>query len=505
MGDSFAVRRTRFGYNRHSLYWKLSAVFLVLLLLVGGVYTYMTLFSSEMYFAETSQRLNAKLASHIVADVKPVFVDGKPNGHALNGLFHAVMVVNPSVEVYLLGADGTILAYDALPEKVKVPAVSLDPIREFLASEEKKLILGDNPRDPQTPRVFSAAPIEQSGRINGYIYVILRGEEFDSIAERILTSHILSLALKGIIFSIVAASAIGLVALTMVTRKLHRLTRIVLSFREGDYTQRVQITSNDELDELGRAFNTMADTLSRQVEELKHTDELRRELIANVSHDLRTPLASMQGYLETLLMKESNLPAEERRKYIEVVFSNTGKLSRLIQELFELSKLETRQSQPQVEQFSLTELASDLVNKLTPIAERNGVHLSIDIPQGARQVQGDIGMIDRVLQNLLDNALRHTHAGGEVRIALHYNEGRVEVSVEDTGDGIAKDDLPFVFDRFYQSRAGKNIGAGGLGLAIVKKILEAHGESIRVDSTPGKGTRFTFGLPSVGQRESAAA
>lgn len=497
VGESLPFQRTGFGYNRHSLYWKLSAVFLVLLLLVGGAYTYMTLFSSEMYFAETSQRLNAQLASHIVDDIKPFFVDGKPNERVLNELFHSVMVVNPSVEVYLLDAQGNILAYDAPPGKVKVPAVSLAPIREFLLSEGKKLILGENPRDTQKPRVFSAAPIRQNGRMDGYVYVILRGEEFDSIAERIWTSHILSFGLKGIIFSIVAAAAIGLVALTMVTRKLHRLTGTVLSFKEGDYKQRVRISSNDELDELGRAFNAMADTLSRQVEELKRTDELRRELIANVSHDLRTPLASMQGYLETVLMKESNLSAEERRKYLEVVFSNTGRLSRMIQELFELSKLEARQSRPQVEQFPIAELASDLVNKLSPIAEKKGVRLSIVISPGHMQVRADIGMIDRVLQNLLDNALRHTHAGGEVRIVLQYNnEGRVEVRVEDTGDGIAKDDLPFVFERFYQSRSGGNVGTGGLGLAIVKKILEAHGEPIMVDSTPGKGTRFTFGLPS---------
>jgi signal transduction histidine kinase len=504
VGDSLPVRRTGFGYNRHSLFWKLSSAFLALLLLIGGVYTYLTLFSSEMYFAETSQRLNAALARHIVQDVKPFFLEGRPNQRVLNELFHNVMVVNPSVEVYLLDAEGAILAFDAPPERVKASTVSLDPVRAFLLSEGRRLVLGDNPRDAGKPRVFSAAPIEQHGHVEGYVYVILRGEEFDSIAERILASHILSLGLKGVLVSIVGAATIGLIALAMVTRKLHRLTRTALAFKEGDYSQRVRITSNDELDELGRAFNAMADTLSSHVEQLQHTDTLRRELIANVSHDLRTPLASMQGYLETVLMKESNLSAEERRKYLEVIFSNTERLGRLIQELFELTKLEAKQTQPQVEQFSLAELVSDLIHKFGPVAQKQGVSLSADMPQYLPHVRADIGMIDRVLQNLLDNAVRHTPSGGAVKVLLTHTDGKLRVCVEDTGHGIDRNDLPFVFDRFYQSRSGGKAGGGGLGLSIVKKILEAHGESVDVESTPGKGTRFMFSLPSVGAQNSAA-
>ncbi|MBI5473771.1 MAG: HAMP domain-containing histidine kinase [Ignavibacteriae bacterium] len=487
-----------------SLYWKLSAAFLVPLLLVGAGYTYLTLFSSEMYFAETSQRLNVGLAQRIVEDIKP-FINGKPNLEGMNQLFHDVMVVNPSVEVYLLDSEGKILTFDAPKEKVKARSVSLQPIAEFLQSDGKKLVLGDNPRDLRTPKVFSVAPVTLDDKVVGYVYVILSGEEFDSTADRIRQSHFLTLGLQGLLVSLAAAGCIGLAALALVTRKLRRLTAAALAFTEGDYSRRVSITSNDELDELGRAFNTMADTLSQHVSDLERTDALRRELIANVSHDLRTPLASAQGYLETVLMKESDLSAPERQSYLEIIFSNMERLSRLIEELFELSKLEAKQTQLHVEPFSIADLANDLAQKFAPIAEKKEVRIVPEFSQNLPSVVADIGLIDRVLHNLLDNAISYTNSGGEAKIVLREYGSKLRVSIEDTGVGISAQDLPYVFNRFYQSRTHGKTGGAGLGLAIAKKILEAHGEVISVESRAGEGTKFSFELPLAKSRKRTRA
>jgi len=491
------------GFFR-SLYWKLSTVFVGLLLLVGAAHTYLTLFSSEMYFAETSQRINAALAQHIVDDIQP-FANGKPNLDGMNRLFHNIMVVNPSVEVYLLDGEGNILTFDAPKEKIELSTVSLRPINEFLTSDGKKLVLGDNPRDVRTPKVFSSAPVNMNGKTYGYVYVILRGEEYDSISDRIRESHILTLGARGLMVSLIAAGVIGLVALGFVSKKLQRLTSTALAFKDGDYSRRVRITSNDELDDLGRAFNGLADTLSRHVEELERNDSLRRELIANVSHDLRTPLASMQGYLETVLMKDSDLTPEERRNYLGTIFSNAERLSTLVQELFELSKLEAKQTQPYSEPFSLPELVNDLVQKFAPIAEKKEVALTVRAQENLPLVKADVGLIDRVLRNLVDNAIRHTQAGGEIRIVLDNHGDKIRTRLEDTGVGISESDLPFVFERFYQSRTKGKTGGAGLGLAIVKKILEAHGETIVAESRVNEGTRFTFELPQASSRKSVAA
>lgn len=479
-----------------SLYWKLSAVFLILLSLVGAAYIYLTLFSTEMYFAETSQRLNASLAQHIVDDIQP-FVNGRPNLSAMDTLFHNVMVVNPSVEVYLLDSAGNILTYDAPPEKIVLSRVSLEPINEFIASAGKKLVLGDNPRDAHTPKVFSAAPVLVHGMVYGYIYVILSGQEYDSIADRIRESHILTLGVRGLLLSLVAAGMIGLVALALVTKKLRRVTKSVMAFKEGDYSQRVEVTSDDELDKLASAFNEMAETIQKNVEELSKADALRRELIANVSHDLRTPLASVQGYIETVLMKDETLTPVERQHYIKTILDSTERLNTLVQELFELSKLEAKQSQPHPEPFSLPELINDLVAEFVPQAEKKGVRVFAEMPRGLPLVVADIGMIERAMQNLLDNAIRFTPSGGSVRVVLEPADGKVRTIVEDTGVGIAEKDLPYIFDRFYQARAReKSLTGAGLGLAITRRIIELHGEEVTVQSAVEKGTRFEFHLPT---------
>ncbi len=478
-----------------SLYWKLSAVFLLLLTLVGNAYIYLTLFSSEMYFAETSQRLNASLAEHIVNEIQP-FVDGKPNIPAMDGIFHNVMVVNPSVEVYLLDEQGKILTFDAPKEKVKLSQVSLTPINEFIETGGKKFILGDNPRDIHTPKVFSAAAVKMDGMVYGYIYVILRGEEYDSAAQRIVDSHILMLGVRGLLLSLIGAGIIGLVALAFVTRKLRRMTKMVTEFKDGNYSRRVAVSSNDELDQLGGAFNEMADRIESNLEELTRADALRRELIANVSHDLRTPLASIQGYVETVLMKNSTLDQDERQQYLRTILGGTERLSKLVQELFELSKLEAKQTRPKVEPFSLPELVNDLTQKFKSLAERQGVILATQSQESLPLVKADIGLIERVLQNLLENAIRYTPSGGKVNVVLQQLNGRVQTRVEDTGVGISAADLPHIFNRFYQVRAKTASSGAGLGLAIVSKILEAHGEGIEVESTENKGTTFTFELPA---------
>jgi signal transduction histidine kinase len=296
-----------------------------------------------------------------------------------------------------------------------------------------------------------------------------------------------------------AAGIVGLVALAFVTRKLRRMRNSVMAFKEGDYSQRVVVTSNDELDDLGAAFNEMASTIQKNVEQLNNADALRRELIANVSHDLRTPLAAIQGYLETLMMKESSLTDEERQRFLKTTFNSTERLGKLVQELFELSKLEAKQSQPKPEPFSLPELVNDVTMKFGQLAERSGVKIAADIPKSLPLAVADIGMIERALQNLVENALNHTPSGGRITIALARRDGKLAVTVEDTGVGIAEKDLPHIFERFFsvRSRTQPNRNGAGLGLAITKKILEAHQQVIHVQSHVNEGTRFMFELPAL--------
>jgi signal transduction histidine kinase len=219
--------------------------------------------------------------------------------------------------------------------------------------------------------------------------------------------------------------------------------------------------------------------------------------VANVSHDLRSPLASIQGYVETVIMKNGAIEPQQRRELLEVIYQNSMRLSRLVDELFELSKLDAEQTQPNVEPFSMAELIQDVVLKFKPQAGQRDITLEDRLPRGLLLVDGDVGMIERVLSNLLDNAIRYTPEGGTVSVELENGDERVKIRVADTGPGIPAEDLPHIFDRFYRVEKSRSQEGGGtgLGLAIARRIIELHGSNIEASSKEGVGTSFTFRLP----------
>lgn len=219
----------------------------------------------------------------------------------------------------------------------------------------------------------------------------------------------------------------------------------------------------------------------------------RKELIANVSHDLRTPLASIQGYLETVLLKRDQLDDERINKYLQTSLRNAGQLSSLIEELFELSKLESKERKLRLEPFSLEELVHDIVSSHRIIAAGKEVEIRIEPPADLSQAIGDIALIDRVIVNLLNNAIKFSEAGGIISLRLSEEKGKVCFQIEDQGRGIAEEELPHVFDRFHKSSVGNKQGTG-LGLAIVKNVLELHQSEFEIKSVLGKGTRFYFTL-----------
>jgi predicted ATPase/signal transduction histidine kinase len=265
-----------------------------------------------------------------------------------------------------------------------------------------------------------------------------------------------------------------------------------------------------EVAERRQAQDHLAHALA-EVERLKDDLEaensyLRRDLIANVSHDLRTPLVSLRGYLEVMATKGDALPPPQRHLYLGVALRQSERLATLIDELFELAKLDFKGMTLDRERFSFAELASDVVQKFQLSAEGLGVTLRVEVPAGLPAVEADLGLVERVLENLIGNALKHTHAGGRVALRAAARDGWVVAEVCDSGRGIAPADLPHIFDRFYRGREGgeagqgrgtENGGAGGagLGLAIARRIVELHGCKIGVASRPGEGTQLWFTLP----------
>ena len=291
------------------------------------------------------------------------------------------------------------------------------------------------------------------------------------------------------------------------TRRLQRLTSAVEAFEQAGFASPLRVAgadpNGDEVARLAAQVEMMSGRIASQIAALERVARQRRELLANVSHDLRTPLASMQGYLELLLLRHGSLEPAEERNYLETAVRQSERLARLVRDLFQLTELEADGMQPGAEDFALAELAHDVVQKFAPDASRRKLQLSVNADAtlarpAALMVRADIGLIERVLEHLVENALRHTPAGGAVAIVLGHDGERALMTVRDTGEGIAAEQLPGLFERYYRAERVAGAGSvahGGLGLAIARRIVALHGGELKLCSTPGLGTNVSFDLP----------
>lgn len=483
-----------------TLYAKLSLILIALLLAIGLFYTLFSLSATRHYLEEVNQHLNRDLAHNLVMDRNLVEQD-RINDMALKETFHQYMVINPSIEIYLLDINGRILSYSADPEKVKRRSVSLQPIRDFLSGGGYPL-LGDDPRSHDRQKAFSVTPVPTAESPQGYLYVVLQGEEFDAINNAIHDSRFLRLSAWALASSLVLGLLLGLWVFYRLTRRLHHLTANMESFRNSNFTQHTHYQriekkyAADEIDQLGERFDAMAERIVEQFETLKQEDILRRELVAHVSHDLRTPLTTLHGYLETLQLKDETLTSSERNDYIETALRHSDRLTQLVTELFELAKLDATREAPQREPFAITELVYDVAQKFRLRMEQAGIALHVCIDNETPFVEADISLIERALENLIDNAIDHTPNGGALTLSVQKNNNKAEVTIRDSGGGIPANELSRIFDRFYQvNNKHRQGGHAGLGLAIVKRIMELHHSNIVVQSEIDQGTAFTFMLP----------
>jgi signal transduction histidine kinase len=377
--------------------------------------------------------------------------------------------------------------------------VSLEPVNRYISSGHTLFIRGDDPRSEAAGKIFSAARVERDGRLRGYVYVVLAGEQYDSALASLGNDQVARLTGRTLSITLGVAILAGLFAFGFITRPLNAIASTVRRFREGDLTARIELGTCGELTELARTFNGMADALATHREELKKMEKVRRELIANISHDLRTPVTAIHGYAETLLMFENRLADAERDYYTHIILQSAGKLKNLVNALFELSGLEAMESMPNREPINIRELVQEVYHAFLFQAGQKNIALSCNNGEDVTTVAIHAGMIERVLENLVANAIKYTPAGGSVTICMTEAGGSVEISVADTGTGIAPELLPYLFDRYLRRSGGQSAHApGGLGLdlVIVKRILELHESQIMVETRPGEGTRFWFTLPT---------
>ena len=351
-------------------------------------------------------------------------------------------------------------------------------------------------RAAQGRKIFTAAEVRNAGELEGYVYVVLGGEKYTALAASADASEVLRLSTLAVIGCLLFGLGSALLIFARSTRRVRQLTDVnafcAQTIGHDDQDTRRQ---GDEITQLSRAFDAMQSRIDEQIDEIRRTDGLRRELVAHVSHDLRTPLTTMQGYIETLKLKHGNIDADSQRRYLDVVHRHAQRLGRLIDDLFELARLDAGLIEPDHDEFSVAELAADIVQEYRLGADRKGVGLRLERLTATASVRADIRLTERVITNLLNNAVRHTAPGGQVRLLIDSDPAGVAVNVIDNGDGIHPDDLPHVFDRGFRAPTQGQPTSSGLGLAIVRRILALHNSEITVKSVPRSGSTFRFVLP----------
>ena len=348
------MRRLSRGLSRGlPLTQRLSAMVALLLLACGTASVALQMRAGELQAQEAIQRLSMNLVRQIAANNTALLSPDSLNQDAVRGLFEKLMEVNPSVEVYLLDVDGRIAAHAAPPGRLRRDRVDLAPRRGLLGGAPRP-VLGDDPRGDGAHKIFSAAPLKVDGRERGWVYVVLMGEEHEALARHLVGDGVLETTLSSMAMIAFLGRLAGLVTLHWITRPLRELTAEVRRAEaSGDGEPAALATlaaaasaaataepTRDEIGQLPQAFAQMTQRIAAQWRELSTQDQQRREMVANISYDLRTPLTSLHGYLETLRLKADTLPEIERRRYLDIAISQGRKVGALTQILFELARLE---------------------------------------------------------------------------------------------------------------------------------------------------------------------
>jgi signal transduction histidine kinase len=314
------------------------------------------------------------------------------------------------------------------------------------------------------------------------------------------------LSLPGTMLLILATTLAAVVIFGPARRRLRALEEAAERLGSGDLAARAPENGGDEIARVAHAFNQMAAELAVRDEALRTSDRLRRQMLADVSHELKTPLTAMRGYVETLHMPHLPFDAQTRARYLDTIAHETRRLERIVTDLLDLARHENGVGALDVRVFAIELVFSQVLQRYEHDARSRDVTLHATVAPSADQVVGDPERIEQVIDNLVANALRHTPSGGSIELCASAADDVVSLSVTDSGAGIAPEHVSHVFERFYKGDASRAAGSGGsgLGLSIAKAIVERHGGTIEVASTPGR-TVFTIRLPhqSVDRRPMA--
>ncbi len=461
-----------------SLYWRVALGFIgflaVLLVVQSLLFVWLASRNGNLFPATSNARLAELVASDLREELeRDAMVDLSAHIAREYG-----RVVQPFVVVL---ADGRTLS-----NRPVVPPVLMRTAQNLLARMARGRPV---PRRLGPDRRGFFSPIAVDGQLMGLVAVPPGAPPLTGTLRALGPT----MALSGLVLLCIGAAASAVLLVGPVRRRLGQLEDAALRIGAGELTARAPERGGDEVTELARSFNRMAADLQARADALTSSDRARRQLLADVSHELMTPLTAMRGYIETLSMTELQLDPQVRERYLRIVDEETRRLERIIGDLLDLARLEGKGPALRQEPVSIEAILVRVAERHERELRDRRVTLVRRVDPDAAEVVGDSDRLEQALQNLAANALRHTPDGGTVTLTASPTDTGIRMTVRDTGPGIPPQHLGLIFDRFYKVDASRASGGSGLGLSIVKAIIEAHGGTITARNEGG--AVFEIDLP----------
>lgn len=473
-----------------SLYTKLVAIIIILIIclmtvtgvfLVRGVRNY---FLSEFYTQMQSVFSDRELADTLrsAADTdsaKALLTDtvkAYAGGLGINSDTRNFYILSGETGEYLSGSD--------------VPASGIKITPNIV-----KAINGEDGYDSDPTAAYMDVALPVSGEGGSFIiYVLDNKADTDSLNEQIF--HIIA---EAVVIGLVISVLLSLLLAKTMIAPIQDLTKAAERVAAGDFSDKLENSSGDEIGVLTRTFNDMADRLETTLDDMTKSEKMRRDFVANVSHELRTPITSIRSYAETL-SGDRSMPETTKQKFLEVILNESDRMAKIVKDLLTLSRFDAGSIEFTFENFSFERSVRDVYNAMLMEAGKHRHDFSLDFRGKIPEIRGDRARVEQVLMNMVSNAVKYTGNGGRIKMVAGTKDGCVWCSVSDNGAGIPKDDVGKVFDRFYRvdKARSRESGGTGLGLSIAKEIVTRHGGDIRLDSKVGKGTTVVVTLPVEG-------
>ena len=485
---------------RQSLSWKLGVSYFLLIFVNTLIACALLVIGFRETVITAEQYTHWEAAQSLVPEVERILSGGE-DFDTVAKYFYQVIKLNPTIDPFLLDEHGNIQA--SVNQKSQLPAVDIRPIEIFLNHHgfPGSPVRGQDPLNiyPGWSTAFSAAEV-RAGDNKKYLYVVTSSKRARN-AFQTLGDFNAFRAAAFMYFSMIPLSAlVGYVVWKFFSRKLYSIGAAVAKFGDGDYSARIEVNSGDEVGLLADTINTMASKLESAMAQLDRADRARRELLANLSHDMRHPVATMRAALERLSAQEKLEPenaspeVQQRRALVAKTLSSCDTLGSYVGRLFELARLSDPQYTVSLEPIPIVDVVDSVAMSQQNAASAKSITLTVDAADDLPAVLGDVHLIERAIMNLTVNAIAHTPPDGSVKLSASVKNNLMEISVSDTGPGIPAGDVPHLFDRFYRSAKTAKAGGTGLGLAIVKKVSDLHGTEPSIESTEGAGSKFTLRL-----------